>query len=195
MGHLRGGGAERTFPYQARGAAFLPSLAVMKALWNSLTEAEFMLVRETEPDELAQLDEDGLVALHTRVRRARNKYSKTYRREASARVAELGARGKARPKNTRNAQKAEVFEEALARVSRSLAVAARRSAAQLKAERIEAARAERNTAPPKAARRPASAPMTSQRARRAPASTPARRKQHASSAALGARRQAKRDSR
>jgi hypothetical protein len=166
----------------------------MNALLNSLTEAEFLLVRETETAQLAELDEDGLVELHTRIRRARNKYSKSYRREASLRVAEQGGRGKARPKNTRNAQKAEVFEDALARVSRHLAAAARRAAAELKAERLEAARAQRNEAPPKAVRRPASAPATPQRSQRPPASAPAVRKRHAGTKAVGARRQAKRDS-
>lgn len=167
----------------------------MNALLNSLTEAELMLVRETEPARLADLDEDGLVALHTRVRRARDKYVKLYRREASARVGEFGGRGKARPKNTRNSQKAEVFEDTLSRVSRHLAAAARRSAAELKADRLEAARRERNTAPPKPARRTRSAPVTPQRANRSPASAPAVRKRQASTMAAGARRQARRDSR
>jgi hypothetical protein len=167
----------------------------MNALLNSLTESEFMLVRETAPDQLVDLHEDDLVALHTRVRRARNKYSKLYRREASARVAEQRGRGKARPKNTRNAQKAEVFEDALARVSRALAAAARRSATELKAERLDVARAARNTAPPKPVRRAGPEPASPQRSQRPPASAPAVRKQHASTRAMGARRQVKRDSR
>src|SRR5689334_1401677 len=53
----------------------------MNALLNSLAEAELLLIRETERDQLADLDEDALVELHTRVRRARNKYVKLYRRE------------------------------------------------------------------------------------------------------------------
>jgi len=60
----------------------------MNALLNTLTETEFMLVRETERDQTVGLDEDALVELHTRVRRARNKYVKLYRREASTRVSE-----------------------------------------------------------------------------------------------------------
>lgn len=164
----------------------------MNALLNSLTEAELMLVRETEPDRLAGLDEDGLVALHERIRRARNKYTKSYRREASAKVSEHGGRGKARPKNTRNAQKAEVFEDALARVSRSLAMAARHSATELKAERLRLARAQRK-APPGPGRR-SDLPLTSQRSQRPPASAPAVRRRHASTKAMGARRQTKRDS-
>jgi hypothetical protein len=166
----------------------------MSALLNSLTEAEFLLVRETEPAELAALDEDELLELHARIRRARNKYSTVYRRGASARVEEFGGRGKARPKGSRDRQKAEVFEDALARVSRSLAIAARRSAIALKTQRIQEARSQRNTAPPKPAKsaRPA---KKAQRSQPTPASTPARRKQHASSKAMGARRQMKRDSR
>jgi|GEM_PF-4005902 len=56
----------------------------MNALLNSLTEAELMLIRGTERDQLAGLDEDALVGLHTRIRRAR-------------------------PKNRRNAGKAELL--------------------------------------------------------------------------------------
>ncbi|MBB5868801.1 hypothetical protein F4553_002180 [Allocatelliglobosispora scoriae] len=164
----------------------------MSALLNSLTEAELALVRETEPDRLAMLDEDDLVELHTRIRRARTKYVGLYRREASAKVAEYGGRGKSRPKNQRNAAKAEVFEEALARVSRSLSVAARRSATELKAERIAAARAERNTTPPRTTR-PKAAPAKAQRASTRPDS-PALRKRHASTRAVGARRQVRKDS-
>jgi hypothetical protein len=65
---------------------------------------------------------------------------KLYHREASARVSQFSSRGVARPKNQRNAGKAELFEDALSRVSRTLAAAARRSAAELRAERIDAAR-------------------------------------------------------
>ncbi len=165
----------------------------MNALLNSLAESELMLVRETEPARLAELDEDGLAALHTRIRRARDKYVKLYRREAGARVAESGGRGKARPKNTRNAQKAEVFEDALARVSRALAAAARHSATQLRTERIAAAREERNTAPPRATRA-ATRPATAQRATSRP-DTPALRRRQASTRATGARRQARKDNR
>ncbi len=167
----------------------------MSALLNSLTEAEFLLVRETEPAQLAQLDEDSLLELHTRIRGARNKYSKLYRRGASTRVAQVGGRGKAGPKNTRNRQKAEVFEDALARVSRSLAAAARRSAIDLKAERLKEARAQRNTSPPKSARPASPVKKAQRRSQPIPASTPAMRKRHASSQAMGTRRQAKRDSR
>ena len=90
----------------------------MDALLNSLTERESALVRETEPERLGALDEDALAELHLRIRRARDKQVKIYRRQAAALVPDVGGRGTARPKNTRNRGKAEVFEDALARVSR-----------------------------------------------------------------------------
>ncbi|WP_412746440.1 hypothetical protein [Krasilnikovia sp. MM14-A1004] len=172
----------------------------MKALLNSLTEAELALVRETEREQIIDADEDALVQLHERIRRARNKYVGLYRREASGRVAEYGGRGRARPKNTRNAEKAEVFEDALARVSRQLAVAARRSAQLLRTERLAAARQARNTTPPTASRRPAAtrpagpAKRAASPKRASPAAGQAARKRQAASAASGARRQAQRDS-
>lgn len=151
------------------------------------------LVRETDKEKLATLDEDGLVELHTRVRRARNKYVKLYRRQAGARVEEFGGRGHARPKNRRNAQKAEVFEDTLARVSRHLAAAARRSAKELRAGRLADARQESPVPPPRSGGDTAARPMTSQRADRRPDSAALQRR-HAKTLARGARRQARRDS-
>ncbi|GGN91709.1 hypothetical protein GCM10010112_78140 [Actinoplanes lobatus] len=174
----------------------------MKALLNSLSETELALFRETEREQLIGADEDGLVELHGRVRRARDKYVGLYRREASARVATSGGRGKARPKNLRNAEKAEVFEDALARVSRHLAAAARSSAQELKNERLAAAQEMRNTAPPTVRARPAGKRATPTRAtkkaapagRVSPGAGQAARKRQAASAATGARRQGRRDS-
>lgn len=168
----------------------------MARLPEPLAESERNVLREAERQRLLDLDEDELIELHARVRRARNKHVKLYRRQASARVAEVGSRGAARPRNVRNAQKAELFEDALSRVSRQLAVVARRSAAELKAERLAAARAARITSPPQSDR-PAvtlgqpiakSAPK-----RRAP--SPDMLKQRAGAQAVGARKQARRDSR
>ena len=105
-------------------------------LLAQLNDADLMLWRETEREAMAPLDEDGVSELHDRIRRARNKYTGQYRREASARVAETGGRGKARPANARNAARAEVFEEALNRVSRRLAVLSRQSATDLRTERL-----------------------------------------------------------
>ncbi|MCP2321722.1 hypothetical protein HDA40_000229 [Hamadaea flava] len=168
-----------------------------KALVNSLTRAQQDLLRETDRDNLALLDEDGLVELHTRIRRARDKHVGLYRREAASKVATVGGRGKAHAKNTRNRETAEVFEDALARVSRALAAAARASANVLRAERLamaRAARSPRSTAAPGTRRPPAKRGTSSQRSRPTP-DQPVLRKQHASSRAMGARRQAKRDSR
>src|ERR1700722_20765353 len=106
-----------------------------------LTESELLLVAETDKAALAMLDEDGAIDLETRIKRARNKYVGQYRRSASTRVAEHGGRGRARPENARAAAKAGAFERALSQVSRRVAVLARESAAELRAERLAAARA------------------------------------------------------
>ena len=165
-----------------------------------LNDAERLLVAQTERAELAALDEDAAIDLEARIRRARNKYVGQYRRGASARVTEHGARGTARPENKRAAMKAEAFEEALARVSSRVAALARQAAAALRAERLAAARATRHShgpgpkkAEPAAGRQgpPVTAEPTGDRALRSPRTE----KQRAGTLAAGARRQAKRDSR
>jgi hypothetical protein len=165
-----------------------------------LNDTERLLIAQTEPGELAALDEDAAIEFEGHIRRARNKYVGQYRRGASARVAEQGGRGMARPQNTRAAMKAEAFEEALSRVSRRVAVLARQSAAALRAERLAAARAVRRGRGPGARGAAADAEPTESsipdapdgdRARRSPA-TQMRR---ASTRAAGARQQARRDSR
>jgi hypothetical protein len=160
-------------------------------LLGSLTETELSLVREVEADRLARLDEDALIELHTRVRRARNKHVKVYRRQAAALVAPAGGRGKAHPRNTRSRAKAEAFEQALARVSEHLAAKAQASAETLRAERLADVRqaADAMTQSP--------APVTQlrpQRTDRRPDSAGLRKRQ-ASTRAVGARRQARKDSR
>jgi hypothetical protein len=157
-----------------------------------LAESERVILLETEKPALLSLDEDDLIALHSRVRRARNKHVKLYRRQASTRVAGAGSRGAARPANLRNLQKAELFEDALARVSRQLAVVARRSAAELKAERLAAARAVRGPGPEKPP--PPPAPPVRQ-VPRSKEPSPSALKQRAGAQAVGARKQARRDSR
>jgi hypothetical protein len=157
-----------------------------------LAESERVVLLETERPGLLSLEEDDLIALHTRVRRARDKHVKLYRRQASARVADAGGRGRARPANLRNLEKAELFEDALARVSRQLAAVARRSAAELKAERLASARAMRGSGPKKPSPLPAA---PGQQAPRAERRSPAALKQRAGTQATGARKQAKRDSR
>jgi hypothetical protein len=158
----------------------------MDAILGSLTEAELALVREADPERVAKLDEDDLIALHTRIRRARNKYVKSYRRRAAERVEETGGRGKAYAKNSRRRAKAEVFEELLSQVSARLAHLAHESAELLRAER----EAESPPRPP--AKRPRK--LKAQRVDNRP-DTPALRKRHASTRATGARRQARKDSR
>ena len=165
-----------------------------------LNDSERLLVAQTERAELATLDEDAAIDLEARIRRARNKYVGQYRRAASARVAEHGARGSARGENKRAAMKAEAFEEALARVSRRVATLARQAAAALRAERLAAARATRQShgpgpkkapkkAEPAAGRQgpPVTEEPTGDRALRSPRTE----KQRAGTLAAGARRQAK----
>jgi hypothetical protein len=112
-----------------------------KSLLAVLNDSERLPVAQTGRAELAALDEDAAIELEARIRRARNKYVGQYRRAASAAVPVHGGRGKARPENQRAAWKPEAFEEALARVSARVAALARRSAADLRAQRLAAARA------------------------------------------------------
>jgi hypothetical protein len=160
----------------------------MDAILGSLTEAQLALVREADSERLATLDEDALIELHTRVRRARDKQVKNYRRRAATRVAETGGRGKAYARNARRRAKAEVFEELLAAVSARLAATAHDSAEALRAERLADAEAARPPTPPPVKK------LAPQRQDRRP-DTPDLRKRHASTRAAGARRQARRDSR
>ena len=162
-----------------------------------LTDKERLLVAETEPGELATLDEDAAVALETRIRRARNKYTGLYRRTAAGRVAGQGGRGMARPQNQQAAMKAEAFEEALARVSRRVSALARQTARDLRAQRLAAARSGRRARPGAATGGPGAhvkVPRQSQVADRS-FRNPLTEKQRAASLARGARRQAKRDAR
>jgi hypothetical protein len=174
-----------------------------QGLLNSLTEAERLLVAETGRDALKQLDEDDLLELHQRVRRARTKYVKNYRRGASAAVADVGGRGLSYPRNQRDRDKAELFESVLATVSREVAVAARRASMDLRAERIAAGRSARpelaaadsRSAKPRAAKPLAATAATATSPRPRAVKTTGGLKKDASTRALGSRRQAKRDSR
>jgi hypothetical protein len=172
---------------------------VNKSMLAVLNTSERLLVAETERAELERLNEDEVVALHNRVRTARNKYVQLYRRQASARVVEHGARGVARPKNQRDAMKAEVFEEVLSRVSRRLATLSRDAAGQLRAERLAAARDAKATAPAPTAPRPAgrtpARSVTEGKSGDRSLRSPVSKKTAASTRAQGSRRQAKRDSR
>jgi hypothetical protein len=171
-----------------------------KAMRKTLTAGESSLIEETKRGALAELDEEALLDLHKRVRRARNKYVKNLRRESAARVQRKGSRGEGGRKQTRMAVKAEVFEDSLARVSRQLAVVSQRSASELRAQRLSAARAGSGGSPdavvdapaePAAPVAVASAGRRGDRALRSPAST----RRVASTRSVGARRQARKDSR
>lgn len=164
-----------------------------KATVHSLTQKEQALVAETRPPRLRELDEDALADLLVRVRRARDKNVGLHRREVAEQVEAKRARGSAGLGARRSASKAEIFEDALARVSYALAKAARHSAAELKAERLAEARGTTpaaGSARRGAAAEPASTPSTKSRAAR-----PVERKAVASTRAKGDRKQAKRDAR
>ena len=173
---------------------------VARATLANLTAKEYELVLETQKKNLDTLDEDGLDALLTRVRRTRTKYVKLHRAEIAEQVPVKGARGTASRAPRRSGDKAEIFEEALARVSTALGKAARASAAALKAERLAAAAPAATKAP--ATTKASAAPAATQgKASRAKASTKVgsrsatAKKTAADAKAKGARRQAKRDSR
>lgn len=158
-----------------------------------LTDDERVMVLKTTPEALAKLDEDAVANLHRRVRKARNKYTGVYRRRAAKKVGKAGGRGKAYGKNQRARDKAEVFEDALARVSDRLGVLARQAADDLKKERLAAARAAKSGQKPGkdfsdpkggGAGWDGKSPNTNTRTK----------KRHADTRGQGARRQAKRDS-
>jgi hypothetical protein len=163
------------------------------AVLSSMTETEQRLVAETSRDAMSGLDEEELLALHSRIRRARSKYVTTYRRNASGAVVKRGGRGFSYPKNQRDRDKAEVFESALAAVSKEVGRHATRAAAELKADRLAAARSD-GSGPTKAAARAASLDKPASRPRGAK-KTSGGLKKDASSRAEGARRQARRDAR
>ena len=162
-----------------------------------LNDTEQALLRDCAPAKLRKLDEDALGELHARVRRARNKYSKLYRRRASERVRKDRGRAVASAAHQRSAVKAEVFEDALAQVSAQLAKVAAQTAAALRDERLGAARAAKGgrskPAVPaarasKKARKAAGTPVAKRR-------TPVSKRASASSRAATRRHQAKRAAR
>ncbi len=104
------------------------------------TPKEQTLLVDTEPARLRELSEDELGDLLGRVRRLRNKYSDLHRSQGRASVEAAAKRYAATTSNQRTLRKAEVAEDAVARVARHLATAARAGAKELKAARIEAAR-------------------------------------------------------
>lgn len=173
----------------------------MKKTLNSLSESEYALVRETKKSQMAGLDEDGLIDLHSRIRRARNKHVTLYRRAGAEKVKTKGGRGSAKAANARNAAKAEVFEDALSRVSRRLARVSRDAALELKAERLARARtdsptSEKDTGKGRGKDKGKGKVASSGRIRTDDTrESPGRKKYEASTIAAGARRQTKKDRR
>lgn len=158
-----------------------------------LKDGERDLMRELEPARLETLDEDELLDLHKRVRRARNKSVSVYRRKAARTVQEKGSRGAAHPKGAKSRLRAEAFEEALAIVSDRLAVVAHESAEQLKADRLAQARSNRSSGPETSTAGTGKVQGTG--AARSHTKTTGGVKRDASSQSAGARRQAKKDAR
>lgn len=101
---------------------------------------EQTLLISTEPRRLEEMSEDELADLLTRMRRLRDKYSDLHRTQGRQSVKSAGKRYAATTSNERTLRKAEVAEDGLSRVARSLSRAARQSANELKAERLSAAR-------------------------------------------------------
>jgi hypothetical protein len=161
-------------------------------LRSMLNETEQALMRAVEPRELKRLDEDELVELHDRIRRARNKYSKLYRRRAGERVTTDRSRSRASAANAKAARKAEGFEDALAKVSHRLAQVAAAAAEELKNERLAAAR--RTPARPAGTTEPGRATGGANAGKKS-TRTPASEKQRASTKASNKRTQAARDRR
>src|SRR5262245_41940193 len=168
-----------------------------KATPGSVSEKERELLTSTEAANLNELDEDALIALHDRVRRARTKHVQLHRRSVGRQVGVKGARGTASLAPRRSASKAEVFEGALARVSTALAKRARESASALRAERLATAQRSTSATPAKrsAAGRTAGSTSTTKANSRSRGHEPVERKTVASGRAAGARRQAKSDGR
>lgn len=165
-----------------------------QAVINSMTAAEQRLLGETSSESLAGLDEDEVLTLHGRIRRARSKYVTKYRRSASGAVVKRGGRGFSFPKNQRDRDKAAIFEDALARVSDEVSAHASRAAAELRSARLASAR----TSGKGPARK--GSPAMSVTPSPDPAPRPATKttggiKKDASTRAAGARRQAARDAR
>ena len=164
----------------------------MTAALHALSEDELAVVRETDRDALAGLDEDALLDLHARVRRARDKYVGQYRRQASGSVASTGGRGKARPRisgpGTRPRSSRRPWPGSAPRWPELRA----RRLRELRADRIAAAKAARS-AGPAVATPEASIPATADK--RPPQKSGGRLKRDASDVAIGRRKQVRKDSR
>ena len=161
-------------------------------LWV-LKGSELDLMRELEPKRMNALDEDELLELHRRVRRARSKHVTNHRRGAARKVTATGSRGKAEFTTAKSKLRAEAFEEALAIVSERLATVAHETAEELKRERLARAQAGRGTGPESATAHDGG--VGSAGRARSHQGTTGGAKRDASSRSQGAKRQAKRDGR
>jgi hypothetical protein len=133
-----------------------------------LTRKERALLAETHAERVRAMNDDALIELHARVRRARDWFGQLHRREVAEQVDAARARGTA-------------------------SVAPRRSAPSLRAERLAAARsATRPAADDAPTQAPAKTKTATPRARKR---APIERKAGAATKASSARRQAKRDAR
>lgn len=166
-------------------------------LHTLFSSKEQTLLVATEKARLAELSEDELDDLLTLVRRARNKYTKLYRRQSADLVAAKSSRAGTSTSNQRTKRKAEIFEDTLARVATALAGAARASSTALKQERLAAASAAKGTPSVARGRSTPSGIKGDQPASSRGGSTggAASKGRRASTNAQGARKQAKRDSR
>jgi hypothetical protein len=166
-------------------------------LHTLFTDKEQTLLVATERPRLRELDEDDLDALLTHVRRARNKYTKLYRRQSADLVAAKSSRAGTSTSNQRTKRKAEIFEAALARVATALGAAARATSNTLKQERLAAASAAKGTPAGVSGHSSEAGTGGTRKAagRGGSKGGAASKSRRASSAAAGSRRQAKRDSR
>lgn len=158
-----------------------------------LKRPELDLIREIEHERMVLLDEDELLVLHKRIRKARNKHVNNYRRRGAKSVAKTGGRGYARPRNKKSLWRAEAFEEALSIVSKRLADVAHEEAESLKEYRLKRAQAGKWSGPGSSGFPDNDLPDAG--VARSHKKTTGGRKRDASSRSQGAKRQAKRDSR
>jgi hypothetical protein len=168
---------------------------------KTLTKGEQSLIMDTRPKKLEGLSEDDLLELHGRVRRGRNKYKKNYRQGAAKQVKADRSRGAASKKGQGDAQRREVFEDALSRVSDRLAKAARKEATALRKERLDAVKKQKAAKAKKAQARAAGsagkkaskpAPKAAAKGKRTSKKTPVSKKSVAGQRATKARSNAKR---
>lgn len=159
------------------------------------SKAEQTLLVNTQKKRLDEMSEDDLDELFTRVRRARNKYMKLYRRQSATLVTDHESRAGTDTSNQRTRRKAEIFEDSLARVARSLAAAARATSRQLKEERLALAADAKGSPWSSDGGEETDASDTSSNRRKPVGGRAASKSRQASRKSSGARNQARRDQR